>query len=287
MFSQFLSKIRDYEIKIRKAVNADLNGNFKSVFKGSGLEFTDVREYQYGDDVRLIDWNVSAKGHGTFVKIFREEKEQTVFFLIDVSGSQQVGEAAFNKLAATKEIGGTLALSAIREASHVGMLCFSDRKEKYLRPVNGMKQGYQLINELYKLRPESTKTSLSEAILFTLKILKRRSVIILISDFIDDDYQQNLKAMARKHDLVLIHIKDPRETNLPKLGIIPIIDPETRRINWLNASSPWFRRNVEAQFAKIDENLVQFARQYDANYISLKSDEDYVQPLVRLFKIRR
>lgn len=287
MIEQFITKIRQYEIRIRKAVNADMRGSFRSVFKGSGLEFTDLREYQYGDDVRTIDWNVSAKGHGTFVKIFREEKEQTVFFLLDVSGSQQVGDAIHAKLDTAKEICGVLALSATQEASHVGLLCFSDQKEKYIHPSNGMKHGYQLITELYKLKPQSSKTNLAEAILFTLNVVKRRSVVIFVSDFIDKNYEHNLRALARKHDLVMIHLLDQRETNLPLLGIIPIRDPETNRTTWINTSSLWFRRRVRQDFAQLRKKIEQFARQNDINYVAIDAKEDYVAPLVKLFKIRR
>lgn len=287
MIEQFITKIRQYEIRIRKAVNADMRGSFRSVFKGSGLEFTDLREYQYGDDVRTIDWNVSAKGHGTFVKIFREEKEQTVFFLLDVSGSQQVGDATHSKLDTAKEICGVLALSAIQEASHVGLLCFSDQKEKYIRPSNGMKHGYELITELYKLKPQSSKTNLADAILFTLNVVKRRSVVIFISDFIDNNYEHNLRALARKHDLVMIHLLDQRETNLPRLGIIPLRDPETNRTTWINTSSIWFRRRIRQDFSQLKRKIEQFSRQNDVNYVAIDAKEDYVAPLVKLFKIRR
>jgi len=287
MIEQFITKIRQYEIRIRKAVNADMRGNFRSVFRGSGLEFTDLREYQYGDDVRTIDWKVSAKGHGTFVKIFREEKEQTVFFLLDVSGSQQVGATAQAKIDISKEICGVLALSAIQEASHVGMLCFSDQKEKYMRPSNGMKHGYEFITELYKLKPTSNRTNLSEAILLTLNILKRKSVVIFISDFIDTNYDHNLRALARKHDLVMIHLLDQRELMLPRMGIIPTFDPETNKTTWINASSIWFRKRVRNEFAENSQKIAQLARQNDINYVAIDTQEDYVPKLVKLFKIRR
>ncbi len=287
MLDQFINKLRKYEIQIRKAVNADMRGNFRSVFRGSGLEYTDLREYQYGDDVRTIDWNTSAKGHGTFVKIFKEEKEQTVFFVVDVSGSQAVGGLGQAKIDIAKEICGVLSLSAIQEASHVGLLCFSDKKEKYVSPSNGMKQAYQIITELYRLKPESATTNLAEAAKLTLNILNRRSVVIVISDFIDADYEQNLKALARKHDLVLIHLLDQRETHLPRLGIVPVLNPETGQTRWVNTSSPWFRANQKQKFEDIKNNLSEFARQYDCNYLSLNTSEDFVPALVRLFRIRK
>jgi uncharacterized protein (DUF58 family) len=287
MLDQFISKLRKYEIQIRKAVNADMRGNFRSVFRGSGLEYTDLREYQYGDDVRTIDWNTSAKGHGTFVKIFREEKEQTVFFVVDVSGSQAVGGLGAAKIDIAKEICGVLSLSAIQEASHVGLLCFSDKKEKYVSPSNGMKQAYQIITELYRLKPESVATNLAEAAKLTLNVLNRRSVVIVISDFIDTDYEQNFKALARKHDLVLIHLLDRRETKLPRLGIVPTLNPETGQTRWVNTSSPWFRVSQKQKFNDIKSNLSEFSRQYDCNYLSLKTNEDFVPALVRLFRIRK
>ena len=287
MIDQFIAKLRKYEIRIRKAVNADMRGNFNSIFKGSGLEFTDLREYQYGDDVRTIDWNVSSKGHGTFVKIFKEEKEQRVFFVVDVSGSQSVGKADQTKLSMAKEIAGVLTLSAIQQASHVGLLCFSDQKEKYIRPSNGMKHGYQIVTELYKHQPSSSKTNLAEAALFTLDRLKRKSVIIVISDFLDGNYKHNLKALARKHDLILIHLLDDREDNLPRLGIVPVFDPESGRTTWLNTSSPWFRTKQKEKLTEIQDELTQFAKQYDVNYLVLNTKEDYEPALIRLFKIRR
>ena len=228
-----VKRLRKYEIRIRKAINSQMQGDFHSIFKGSGLEFDDVRAYQYGDDIRTIDWNVSAKGHGTFVKTFKEGKEQTVFFMLDVSGSQQIGSKGSQKLDIGKEICGVLALTAAKESSATGLICFSDRKEKYIKPSKGIKHAYEIINTLVNLKPESNKTDLNNSILYTLNTLKRRSVIIMISDFIDEDYFHNLKGLARKHDLVLIRVTDKRETQLPKLGIVPVHDKESGKTIWI------------------------------------------------------
>ncbi len=284
---EFLSRLRKYEIRIRKAVNSQMRGSFRSIFKGTGLEFTDLRTYQYGDDVRAIDWNVSSKGHGTFVKVFREEKDQTVFFVIDVSASQQVGPQQRSKLDATKEIAGVLAMSAVHEASNVGMYCFSDQKESYIRPSNGMKTGYALIINLFKLQPISTKTAITDALLFTLNILKRRSVVILLSDFIDEGYEQSLKALARKHDLVVLHLYDTREITPPKLGIVPVFDPETGRSVWVNTSSARFREQLQKRFTQNRDRLQRLCKQYNANYLSLNAQEDFVPKLVELFRVRK
>ena len=151
-----ISKLRKYEIQIRKALNSRMQGDFHSIFKGTGLEFDGVREYQYGDDPRTIDWNVSAKGNGTFVKTFKEEKEQTVYFLLDVSASQEIGNPGAQKMDIGKEVCGVLTLSAIKEQNKVGLVCFSDQKEAYMKSGKGSKHGYAILNELYKLKPKST-----------------------------------------------------------------------------------------------------------------------------------
>lgn len=281
-----LKKLRRYEIQIRKAINSQMQGDFHSVFKGSGLEFDDVRPYQYGDDVRIIDWNVSAKGHGTFVKTFREEKEQTVFFILDVSASEDIGSPGNTKADIGKEICGVLALSASKESGHVGLICFSDIKEKYIKPSKGHSQAYEIISTLVKLRPQSLKTNLNKAIAFSLNAIRRRSVVILISDFIDEGYQNNLKALARRHDLVVIHISDKRETRLPKLGIIPVIDKETQKTLWINTSFGDFREKISKRHASRKAELEQFSRKHEINFISLDTDEDYVPKLLRLFKVR-
>ena len=263
-----------------------MQGDFHSVFKGSGLEFDDVRPYQYGDDIRSIDWNVSAKGHGTFVKTFKEEKEQTVFFILDVSASEDIGSPGKTKVDIGKEICGVLTLSAVKESSHVGLICYSDIKEKYVKPAKGQSQAYHIISSLTSLRPLSLKTNLSKAIAFALNTIKRRSVIILISDFIDEGYLDNLKALARRHDLVVIHISDKRETRLPKLGIIPVIDKESKRTLWINTSFGDFRKKISERHNDRKSFLESFSRKHQINFISLDTDEDYVPKLLKLFKIR-
>ena len=178
---ELFKKLRKYEIQIRKAINRQMQGDFHSVFRGSGLEFDDFRPYQYGDDVRAIDWNVSAKGHGTFIKTFKETKEQTVFFLLDVSASQNIGAKNQQKVHIGKEITGVLTLAALKEAGQVGLTCFSDEIELYVRPGKGVSHGYRLITQLFELAPKSPKTDLDRHLALTLQRLKRRSLVILIS----------------------------------------------------------------------------------------------------------
>jgi uncharacterized protein (DUF58 family) len=283
---ELLKKLRKYEIQIRKAINSQMQGDFHSVFKGSGLEFDDVRPYQYGDDIRTIDWNVSAKGHGTFVKTFREDKEQTVFFILDVSASQDIGAEGKTKVDIGREICGVLALSAVKESSHVGLICFSDQRELYIKPTKGVSQAYQIIHGLVNLHPQSAKTNLNKAMAFVLNAIKRRSVIILISDFIDDDYSHNLKALARRHDLVVVHLSDKRETKLPKLGIIPVVDKESKKTLWINTSFGDFRQKISERLEERKSALAHFSRKHQINFLSLDTDEDFVPKLLRLFKVR-
>lgn len=283
---ELLKKLRRYEIQIRKAINSQMQGDFHSIFKGTGLEFDDVRPYQYGDDIRTIDWNVSAKGHGTFVKTFREEKEQTIYFILDVSASQFIGTPGRTKYDIAKEICGVLALSGTKEASQVGLICYSDEREKFLKPKKGMGQAYEIIHHLNQLTPRSLRTNLNKAITFALNAIRRRSVIVMISDFIDEDYQHHLKSLARKHDLVMIQVSDKRETQLPKLGIIPILDKETKRTLWVNTSFGNFRDTIIGHHFDRQKSLIDFSRKHQINFLSISTDEDYVPKLLRLFKVR-
>jgi len=283
---ELVKKIRKYEIRIRKAINSQMQGDFHSIFKGSGLEFDDVRNYQYGDDVRTIDWNVTAKGHGTFVKTFIETKEQTVFFLLDVSASQEIGTPGHQKKDVTKELCGVLSLVALKESSKVGLICFSDQKELHLKPAKGNKQLYEILSGLRDLKPVSTKTNINDAIVYTLNSVKKRSVIFLISDFIDDGYQKNLKALAKKHDLVVIQVHDKRETDVPNLGIIPVFDKENKKTIWVNTASSYFKKHLNKTYTENTDELTNICRKFQINHLSLDTNEDYVPKLIRLFKVR-
>jgi uncharacterized protein (DUF58 family) len=283
---ELLKKLRRYEIQIRKAINSQMQGDFHSIFKGTGLEFDDVRPYQYGDDVRTIDWHVSAKGHGTFVKTFKEEKEQTIFFILDVSASQEIGKPGHTKFDVGMEICGVLALSGAKESSQVGLICYSDEREQYIKPKKGIGQAYQIIACLERLKPKSLRTNLSKAISFALNAIRRRSVVVMISDFIDEGYQRNLQSIARRHDLVVIHITDRRETHLPRLGIVPVLDKETKRTLWINTSFGPFREQLAYAHQHRQEDLRKFSRKHQINYLNIATDEDFVPKLLRLFKVR-
>ncbi len=283
---ELLKKLRKYEIQIRKAINSQMQGDFHSIFKGSGLEFDDVRPYQYGDDVRSIHWNVTAKGHGTFVKTYREEKEQTIYFIVDVSASEDIGSPGKTKADIGKEICGVLALSGAKESSQIGLICFSDEREKYIKPAKGMGQAYEIVYNLAKLQPKSRKTNLNKAIVFALNTIRKKSVIVMISDFIDENYFHNLKSLARRHDLVLISVSDKRETSLPKLGIIPVLDKETNKTIWVNTSFGDFRQSIVKHHGSRVQELAEFSKKHQINYLNIDTDTDYVPKLLRLFKAR-
>ena len=220
------------------------------------------------------------------MKTFKEEKEQTVYFLLDVSASQEIGKPGAQKMDIGKELCAVLTLSAIKEQNRVGLLCFSDQKEAYVKPGKGSKHGYAIIHELYKLKPQSTKTSINQVLKFSLERIKKRSVIILVSDFIDEGYDKNLRTLAKRHDLVAIHLKDDRETRMPKLGIIPVYDKERRKTIWVNTSSAAFRKKLENRYARGKNQLERFCRKNEINYLQVNTRDHYVPQLIKLFKLR-
>lgn len=283
---EILKKLRRYDIRIRKAINSRMQGDFRSIFKGSGLEYDDVRAYNYGDDVRSINWKVTAKGHGTFLNTYIEEKEQTVFFLLDVSASQEIGRDGKYKEDVAKEITALLSISASKENSQTALLCYSDQRELYIKPGKGRRHQYEFISGIFKLKAKSKKTNLSEAIKLTLNILKKKSIIFFISDFIDEDYMHDLKGMAKKHDLVVVHIYDEREMEMPSLGIVPLLDKESGRTLWVNTSSGHFRNSLDKTHQKNTGELARFCRRNDVNYIAIDVHEDYVPKLIQLFRHR-
>ncbi len=281
-----LKKLRRYDIRIRKAINSQMQGDFKSIFKGAGLEYDDVRPYQWGDDVRTIDWRVTAKGHGTFVKTYIEEKEQTVFFLLDVSASQEIGKENLQKIDLAKEVTGLLSISAVKEGSKVGVLCYTDQVEDFVKPGKTIKHAYEIINRLQALKPRSRQTNLNEGIKYILNLLKRKTVIFVISDFIDEGFEQSLKGLARRHDLVVIDISDKREGVLPSLGIVPLYEKESGRTIWMNTSSDSFKNTISKSHGKNKESLENFCKRNDVNYVSIATEDDYVPQLIKLFRHR-
>ena len=283
---EILKKVRKYEIKIRKAINLNLQGSYNSIFKGTGLDFDDLRPYNYGDDVRTINWNISAKQNSIYINTYKEEKEQSIFFLIDVSKSQEIGNKKVNKINISKEICSVLTLSAIRENNQVGLICFSDIKEKYIKPSKGISHGYSIIKNLYNLKTKSKNTDLNKLINFSMNAIKKKSIIILISDFLDKDYMKNLISMSKKHDLILIQIFDSQEIKSSNLGIIPIRENESNTNLWINTSSKDFQKTLDKTFKLNEEKIYNESKKSGINYLKINTNEDYIPSLIKLFRIR-
>ena len=284
--SDLLKKLRKIEIGIQKKLNTFHQGTYKSVFRGYGIEFDDVRAYQYGDDVRTINWNVTAKGHGVFVNLFKEERELQVFLVVDVSASQYIGKSESKKIDIAKEVAGVLAISACKSDANLGLICFSDQKEKYIKPEKGWPHTYAIIHSLYNVKPKSRKTDINFAVSTLLNLLKKKSLVVFISDFISTNYHRSLEALAFKHDLVVIQISDLRETFLPKLGILPVLDTELQKTFWVNTSSKKFKKEFIENYRYNTHELANLARKNRISYLHLFTDQNYVPKLVDFFKMR-
>ena len=283
---EILKKVRKYEIEIRKYLNNSNQGDYNSIFKGSGIDFDDLRPYQYGDDHRSINWNISAKEDKIYTNTYKEDKEQSVFFLVDVSQSQHIGKEE-NKINISKEIASVLTISALNTNSQVGILCFSDQKELYIQSKKGASHGYRIIKNLYELNQKSKKTNISSMIKFFMNTVKKKSLVILISDFIDKDYDKNIRALAKKHDVVCLHIYDDYETNIPNLGIIELEEKENNFRKWVNTSSSSFKKLSDNLFISKPEELKKKMNAIGINYLKINSKENYVKNLIKLFKYRK
>jgi len=233
---QILQKVKRIEIRTRGLVNNLFGGEYHSVFKGRGMTFSEVREYQPGDDIRLIDWNVTARTGSPFIKIFEEERELTVYLLVDISASGEFGSGQQLKREIGAEIAAVLGFSAIKNNDKVGLILFSDEIEKYVVPKKGKSHVLRVVRELLYTVPERTGTSLKNALDYLLKVAKRKSVVFIISDFLDQEYWSSLKVVNRKHDVIGIHLYDPAETNMPDMGLAKVEDPETGKVSLVSAS---------------------------------------------------
>ena len=283
---EILKKVRKYEIEIRKYLNNSNQGDYNSIFKGSGIDFDDLRPYQYGDDHRSINWNISAKEDKIYTNTYKEDKEQSVFFLVDVSQSQHIGKEE-NKINISKEIASVLTISALNTNSQVGILCFSDQKELFIQSKKGASHGYRIIKNLYELNQKSKKTNISSMIKFFMNTVKKKSLVILISDFIDKDYDKNMRALAKKHDVVCLHIYDDYETNIPNLGIMELEEKENNFRKWVNTSSSSFKKLSDNLFISKPEELKKKMNAIGINYLKINSKENYVKNLIKLFKYRK
>ena len=283
---QILKKVKQVEIRTRGLVNDLFGGEYHSVFKGRGMAFSEVREYQPGDDIRLIDWNVTARNGSPFIKIFEEERELTVYLLVDISKSGEFGSQNQLKQEFGAEIASVLGFSAIKNNDKVGLILFSNDIEKYVVPKKGKSHVLRVIRELLYNEPKGNKTSIKNVLDYLLKVAKRKSVVFLISDFIDDDYWSSLKIVNRKHDLIGIRLFDPAEKLLPDLGVIKVRDPESGSSFWIDTSN---RREMEKLKTQINSDFDAFnkqAKKIGFDIISVSTNGDFVDPLISLFRKR-
>ena len=283
---ELIKKIKRLEIKTKNLVNTLFCGEYKSVFKGRGMEFSDVREYTYGDDMRFIDWNVTARLQTPYVKKFMEERELTVIFLVDASNSGSFGSVDRMKGELAIEICSVLAFSAIKNSDRVGLIIFTDKIEKYIAPKKGRTHVLRVIRELFYFKPESRGTNLSVALDFLSKVTKRSSVVFLVSDFIAKGYEPSLRVAGRRHDVIAIDITDPREGELPSIGFIELEDAETGETLLVDTYSSHiiekFKRMSEK--AELEKENIFADNRIDA--IEIRTDEPYIMPLVNFFRKR-
>jgi uncharacterized protein (DUF58 family) len=283
---EIMRRVSRLEIRTRKLVQESLAGSYHSVFRGRGMEFSDVREYVAGDDVRTIDWNVSARTGEPHVKKFTEERELTVMLVIDVSASEIFGTGPATKAQVSAEISALLAFSAIRNNDRVGLLTFSDRIEHFIPPRKGKQHGLRVLRDLLTVRPEGQGTDISAALKYLHNIVRKRAVVFLVSDFQDSGYEQILRVIARKHDLVAISVSDTREGVLPNVGLLSVRDPETGEAGVIDTGSLRVRRAYAASDAKARHALIENFRRTDVDLLELSTGEPYERPLVQFFRER-
>jgi uncharacterized protein (DUF58 family) len=283
---ELLKKVRRIEIKTRGLSRHIFAGEYHSAFKGRGIAFSEVREYQYGDDIRSIDWNVTARFNHPYVKVYEEERELTVMLLIDVSGSGSFGTAVGFKRDLMTEVAAVLAFSAIYNNDKIGVIFFSDNVEKFIPPQKGRKHILRIIRELLDFTPQSRKTSLSEPLRFLTNALKKRCTAFIISDFIVADFEEALRIASNKHDVVALKVSDPLEKAIPDVGLIKIADSETGSEKWIDTSSAGTRRTYEEWWRNHLETIRGIFKRCGVDYTELSTREDYVRPLIQLFESR-
>jgi len=283
---EILKKVKRIEIQTRGLVNNFFGGEYHSVFKGRGMTFSEVREYQPGDDIRLIDWNVTARSGNPFIKVFEEERELTVFLIVDISASGAFGSESQLKKNIGAEIASVLGFSAIKNNDKVGLILFSNEVVKYVPPKKGKSHVLRVIRELLYTKPNGNGSSIKDALEFLMKVSRRRCVVFLLSDFLDNKYWNSIRIANRKHDLIGIKIYDPYEINLPDIGMIKVEDPETGSMFWIDTSFEPDLKQMNNNNIKSLVDLEKQSAKIGLDIISISTTEDYVDPLMKFFKRR-
>ncbi|MGB1658230.1 MAG: DUF58 domain-containing protein [Longimicrobiales bacterium] len=283
---EILKQVRRIEISTRGLVNEVFSGEYHSVFKGRGMNFAEVREYQYGDDIRSIDWNVTARNGSPFVKIFEEERELTVMLVVDVSASGEFGTRERLKGEVAVEICALLAFSAIKNSDKVGLIIFSDRIEKFVPPRKGRRHVLRVLRELLYHRPEGRGTDITGALEYLTHVQRKKAVTFLVSDFRDEGFEKALAVAGRRHDLIAVRLGDARERELPPLGYLELEDPETGERVVVNTSDPHFRMAFATRVTNDRNDLDRALRKSKVDVIDIETGEPYVRPLMRFFQDR-
>ncbi|MCB9255570.1 MAG: DUF58 domain-containing protein [Chitinophagales bacterium] len=284
--TELLKKVRKIEIKTKGLSNQVFAGSYHSAFKGRGMSFSEVRNYNYGDDVRNIDWNVTARFDAPFVKVFEEEREVTVMLLVDVSKSSLFGTQNQFKNEIIAEIAAVLSFSAVQNNDKVGVLFFSNKIEKFLPPKKGKSHILRIIRELINIEASEDGTDLSLALEYFNNLVKRRSIAFVISDFVSKPYEDALKIVKKKHDIVGVHLYDKLEKELPDIGLVQVRDSETQALKWIDTSSKALRKNYSAYFEKKREENQKIFNKINAEFVSLSTEDNYTTALLKMFKHR-
>ncbi len=284
--SDLLKKVRRIEIKARELTRHIFAGEYHSAFKGRGIAFSEVREYQYGDDIRSIDWNVTARFNHPYVKIFEEERELTVMLLIDVSGSGNFGTTGSFKRDVMTEVAAVLSFSAIFNNDKIGVIFFTDRVEKFIPPQKGRKHILRIIRELLSFKPESNKTNLDESLRYLTNAIKKKCTAFVISDFMAPDFEEAMRIASNKHDIAAIRVYDRVETSLPDIGMIKVLDSETGAEKWIDTSSRKARESYRKWWEEHSGRISNAFKKCGVDTVSINTGEDYVKPLIKLFESR-
>lgn len=290
--TELLKKVRKIEIKSRKLTKNIFAGEYHSAFKGKGMAFSEVREYQYGDDIRNIDWNVTARFNHPFVKVFEEERELTVMLLVDVSGSRNFGTQKQLKLSLIAEVAAVLAFSAIQNNDKIGMIMFSDKVEKFISPQKGRQHTLRIIRELLTFEPENQNTNIAEALRYFTNSIKKKCTAFVISDFLNKsadgrfNFDDALKIANRKHEVAALQITDKRESGLPSVGLIKLKDAESGKEIWVDTSDSEMRKQYANWWINHQENLEKLLSKCGVDHAILNTGDDYVRPLMKLFEKR-
>ncbi|NNC70980.1 MAG: DUF58 domain-containing protein [Flavobacteriaceae bacterium] len=283
---ELLKKVRKIEIKTRRLSDHIFSGEYHSSFKGRGMTFSEVRQYQYGDDIRSIDWNVTARYNEPFVKVFEEERELTMVLMVDVSGSEFFGTTEQFKRDTITEISATLAFSAIQNNDKVGLLLFSDEIELFIPPKKGKTHVLRIIRELLEFKPKSKRTNIQQALRYLSNVMKKKAIVFILSDFMDEGYDNALKIVGRKHDVTGIRVYDKYEEEIANIGMVPMLDAETCKTILVNTSSKQVRTNYKAHYLRLVDEFQNTFKRSGSGIINTRIDESYVKKLLGYFKRR-